>query len=237
MAQNTAMTGSLAMLFLAAVLFVASHLALANPPLRDGIVARIGERGFLALYSVVAIALFVWLLFAFGAAPYVELWWPSVGLRHIPLVVMPFAFILVVCGNVTPNPTAVRQERLLDDAEPARGIIKITRHPTMWGIALWAASHIAANGDLAAVILMGAMLIVALAGMVLIDRKKRAKAPEQWARFAAVTSVVPFAALIGGRTKLRVAEIGWGKIGFGLVLYALFLAAHRWLFGVSPFPA
>ncbi len=230
------MTGSITALVVATALFVVSHLALANAPLRDVIVTRLGEPRFLLLYSVLGIVLFIWAVAAYGAAPYEEVWWAGAGVRVIPLVLMPFAFILLVCGHFTPNPTAVMQDRLLNESEPAAGIIKITRHPAMWGITLWAAGHLLVNGDVASIIFMGAMLVLALAGMVLIDRKKQAKDPAGWARFAAVTSLVPFAALIGGRTTLRLSELGWWKIGLGVVLYLAFLHVHTWLFGVSPLP-
>ncbi|MND01864.1 hypothetical protein D3C83_210300 [compost metagenome] len=51
-----------------------------------------------------------------------------------------------------------------------------------------------------------------------------------------MTSSVPFAAILAGRNTLRLDELGAGRIGLGLVLYAIVLATHRWLFGVSPFP-
>jgi uncharacterized membrane protein len=51
-----------------------------------------------------------------------------------------------------------------------------------------------------------------------------------------VTSNVPFAALLAGRSRLSLRSLKWPVIG-GLVAYAaLVLYLHRWLFGVSPFP-
>ena len=176
------------------------------------------------------------MVLAWRDAPHVELWVADGALGHLALVVMPFAFILLSYGIFTPNPTAIMQGGLLDDENPARGIVKVCRHPIMWAIALWAASHIAANGDLAAVVFIGALLVLAVVGMARIDAKKRAAAGDGWARFAAVTSVVPFAALAQGRTTLTMSELGWWQAALGLVLYALFLALHGWLFGVSPVP-
>ena len=60
---------------------------------------------------------------------------------------MPLAFVLLVCGYWR-NPTIVGADRLLKSQDPARGMIRITRHPIMWAIMLWATSHIVARGDL-----------------------------------------------------------------------------------------
>jgi uncharacterized membrane protein len=57
----------------------------------------------------------------------------------------------------------------------------------MWAIALWAAAHILARGDLASSIFFGGFLAVALLGTVLIDARKRAAFGADWRRFAAVT--------------------------------------------------
>lgn len=231
------MTGSIAALLIASVLFVGSHFVLAGPPVRAAIVGRLGEQPFLGLYSLVSIVLLVWMVLAWRDAPYVELWVAGAALYYLSLVVMPFAFILLAGGFLTPNPTALMQDKVLQGEDPAHGIIKVTRHPAMTAFALWALVHIAANGDLATVIFMGALLILALVGMVRIDAKRKAAAPDAWARFAAVTSRVPFVALAQGRTTMALSELGWWKIAVGLLLYALFLAVHGWLFGVSPLPA
>ena len=63
-------------------------------------------------------------------------------MREAALLVMPLAFVLIACGYWR-NPTMVGADRLLKSEDPARGIIRITRHPIMWGFMLWAAAHIA----------------------------------------------------------------------------------------------
>jgi uncharacterized membrane protein len=60
---------------------------------------------------------------------------------------------------------------------------------------------------------------------------------EQWTPFAESTSSLPFLAIAQGRNRLSLAEIGWWRVAMALVLYAAFLGAHAWLFGVSPFGA
>jgi uncharacterized membrane protein len=218
----------LSQLIVASLAFLATHYV-ASTPLRDVLVSVLCKT-YLALYSLVAFATLGWMIWAFYHAPFVNLWY-AVALRPIPLVVMPFALVFAVCGIATPNPTAVGRERLLKSAEPARGILRVTRHPLMWGFALWALSHVAARGDLAAVIFFGSFAVLAISGAWLIDGRKAATQGEAWKHFAAVTSNLPFAAILSGRNHFKLAEIGWWKIALGLVLYVVFLVFHHRLFG------
>jgi uncharacterized membrane protein len=151
----------------------------------------------------------------------------------VPLLVMPFALLLLVCGVSTLNPTAVGAPDTLDQTEPVRGILRVTRHPFMWGVALWALAHLVPNGDAAALVLFGTFALLALLGTLLIDHKFRARRGAQWQRFAAASSNVPFAAILAGRQHLVSGEIGWLRVGAALVLYVVLLAVHPWLFGLS----
>ena len=145
------------------------------------------------------------------------------------------AFLLVVIGLTTPNPTAVAQEGLAD--RPPQGIVRITRHPFLVGVALWAGLHLVSNGDLASLLFFGALLIIAAAGTVSIDAKRRrALGGSAWDVFASRTSIVPFAAILGGRNTFVAQEIGWWRPAAGLVAYALMLGGHAHIIGVSPYP-
>ena len=220
-------------LLLACTGFLATHLV-SSTSLRPRLIAATGEKVYLALYSLAAIATFSWMIFAYYRASFAVLWYVP-ALRYVPLVVMPIALVLVVCGLLTRNPTAVGQESLLDATDAARGILRVTRHPLMWGVALWAAAHMMARGDAASVIFFGTFFVLALTGTVLSDRRKARTLGERWTRFAAVTSHVPFAANLSGRSAFVPAEIGWAKPALGLALYIVLLFLHPVLFGVRPY--
>ena len=128
------MTGTLAHLALAAVAFVGGHFLLSGRRLRDPLVARLGERGFRAVYSAMAALTLAWLILAFRAAPPMELWVVPTGLRHLPMGVMLVAVALAVAGLATRNPTMVGGEDPELVAAGPRGIVKVTRHPFLWGI-------------------------------------------------------------------------------------------------------
>lgn len=222
----------LTQLALATAAFLVTHYV-PSTPLRGTLVASLGERPYLGVYSLVSFATLGWMIYAYRHAPFLPLWQVP-ELKLWPLFVMPFAFILLACGLMGSNPTAVRQERALRAAEPARGILRVTRHPMMWGFGLWSAVHLLARGDAAALIFFGGFFVLALSGTALIDARKARTLGEDWSRFAAVTSNIPFLAIIEGRNRFRLAEIGWTKILTGLVLYGVLLGLHPMLFGVGP---
>jgi uncharacterized membrane protein len=71
-----------------------------------------------------------------------------------------------------------------------------------WAIMLWAAAHILARGDLKSLIFFGGFLALAALGTVLMDRRKEKAMTEDWRRFAAVTSNIPFVAIAQGRNRI-----------------------------------
>ena len=219
-------------LIAATVAFLATHYV-SSTPLRAKLVNALGN-AYLGLYSLFAFATLGYMIWAYYRAPSVVLWY-SPALRYVPLIVMPIAFVLMVCGLLERNPTLVGQERLLETDDAARGILRITRHPLMWGFALWAASHILARGDVASVIFFGGFLVLALSGTMLIDRRKSAILGDDWRRFAAVTSNAPFVAIAARRNQFRSGEIGWLRPVAGIALYVTVLFLHSALFGAQPY--
>jgi uncharacterized membrane protein len=215
----------IALLALATAAFLLTHLV-SGTPLRPRLVAALGEWPYRGIYSAAAFLTLGAMIWTYIGVPRESLW---PGLRLVPLVVMPFAFVLIACGYFR-NPTMVGADRLLKSDDPARGMIRITRHPIMWGVMLWAAAHVLARGDVKALVFFGGLFLVALLGTLSMDRRKRAN--PDFVRFKAVTSHVPFVAIAQGRNRLVWSEIGWTRPAIGLAAYALVLAAHRFLFGV-----
>lgn len=230
------MTGSVEHVALAVGLFLGSHVLLSSPAVRRRLVLAIGERPFIGAYSLIALVLLVWASAAYVAAPVVTVWFPPVGVRHLSLLLMPVACILVVAGVSTANPTAVGVDGGALAAGGPVGITRVTRHPVMWGVGLWGIAHLLANGDAAGMILFGGMTMLALGGALAIDAKKRQSLGSSWTDYVRQTSYLPLAAVVSGRTRLRFVEIGWWRIVLGLALYVVLLFAHPWLFGVDPLP-
>jgi uncharacterized membrane protein len=227
------------MLIAAALAFLALHFLVSGTPLRDGIVGAIGERPYLGLFSLASIALIAWLVMAYNAAE------TSAGnrvlydlghIRDLGIIVVALAFLLGVQGLLMPNPTSVQQEGAVSREGTIEGVLRITRHPFLWGVILWSGFHLLANGDLASVVFFGAFFVLALVGTLLIDAKRKRKLGEAWNAFAARTSNIPFAAVFAGRTQLRPTEdFGW-RFWVALLIFLAVLFAHAHLFKASPFP-
>jgi hypothetical protein len=114
----------------------------------------------------------VGIIWAYRAAPYVPVWAPPVGLRHLAALTMLVAFLLMVVGQMTPSPTvAGLTAKRLADPEPARGILRITRHPFLMAVAVWAATHLLVRGDAASMIFFAAFLYLGVTGPIRIDRR------------------------------------------------------------------
>ena len=224
-------------LIAAAAVFLALHLLVAGTRLRDAITAATGEGAYLGLFSLASVAGIAWLTMSYTAAQAGEdpqLYAPWIGTRHVGIPVMALAFVFAVPGLLMPNPTSLKQERAA--ANEARGILRITRHPFLWGVAIWSAFHLSANGDQASVIFFGTFLVLAVLGTFSIDAKRRRKLGESWDSFARSTSNIPFVAIVAGRNSFRAGELLDWRLLVGAVIFLGVLFSHSHLFGESPFP-
>jgi uncharacterized membrane protein len=223
-------------LFAAALLFVAIHVGISGTAIRDRLTRAIGDRAYMVVFSVASVASIVWLINVYKTADYLPIIPQMNGWKALTDLLMLPAFLLVVIGLTTPNPTAFAQEKLV--AQAPRGIVRITRHPFLMGVALWAFLHLVANGDLASILFFGSLFVTCAAGAPSIDAKRRRSlGGPAWDNFAGKTSVLPFAAIAAGRNQLALGEFGWWRPSAGLLAYVLFIGGHIHIIGVSPFPA
>jgi uncharacterized membrane protein len=226
-------TPDLASLIFAAVAFVTGHLGVSSTALRPWLVDRLGVERYRALFSLLSTLCLGWLIWAFSDAPFLPLWKESVVTRWLALALMPIALIFII-GALRPDNPTLLINRPSRPAPTPGGIFAITRHPLMWGIGLSAILHILAAGDLAALILFGAIGGLALGGTVLQDARKRREDPALWTSLVSTTSNVPFLAILAGRATLQPKRLLVPGLS-GLAAYGLLLASHEFLFGISPF--
>jgi len=216
-------------LLLAAAFWLATHNGLAGSAIRAHLAGRIGENGFRIFYSVLSLLALVMLARAWEGAVAMPLWQAPAWLRLILAAIMLPAFLFLTAGLLR-NPTAVGGEALA--GQQARGIQRITGHPMLWSFALWALVHVIGNGDLASLMFFGVFVISAFLGMPSIDRKLAARNPEAAAKLRAETSILPFGAILAGRNRLVLAEIGWLAPALALLGWAVTLHFHARFFGV-----
>jgi len=227
-------------LIAAAVFFVLLHLLVSGTRVRDGLIARIGEGPYMGFFVVASWVGIIWLGWGFAdarvSAENAAYWGATPLTRGVQLALQVVAFVFIVIGITTKNPTLVRGEAALDDPNIVRGALRVTRHPFLWGVAIWAVGHLIVNGDRASLVLFASMLFLALFGTASIDAKRKRALGSKWDAFAAQTSNVPFASILAGRQKFALGEIGWWRFAVALVVYAAVALAHPFLFGVPALP-
>lgn len=209
-------------LTLATAAFVGTHFALSNA-VRGPLVRGLGAGGFQALYSLVALATLVMAVRAFNAAPRGwELWDGHAALPWALSSVMTWLALALVLASLVGNPAlpGVQLDGL--SARVPQGIFRLTRHPMMMGIALWALAHVLVAPTARTAILMGGMIVLALGGAALQDRKKIALSGREWRSWTHRTSFWPDPAAADSLlVPLAIAALPW----FGATLL------HLWLIG------
>jgi len=133
----------LLVMILGLVLFFAAHVFTTKRETRAQAIARLGEGTYKIVYSLVSLAGLALIIWGFGhyrAAGWIDVWYPPKAMKHITLVLMLPAVILVVASYLRGR------------------IYAMLKHPMLAGIKLWAAAHLLANGDLGSIILFGSFL-------------------------------------------------------------------------------
>jgi uncharacterized membrane protein len=221
------------------LLFGGTHTALSHPPLRSRLVARLGERGFLLCYSLVAFATFVplvWLFFARRISAAVPLpvlatvpgiWWLTMGLMFV-------ATNLIVIGFTRPNPVSalMAPDPSGGSSSPAAvGALRITRHPAFMGVALAGLAHLLVNPAPIDRAFFGGMAVYAVLGCAHQDWRRRKAEGPALERFFAETSFFPFVAIARGRNRLVLGELRPGILVVAAIGYGLLFFHHHRFFG------
>ena len=212
-------------LIFSAALFVGTHFLLSHP-LRAPLAGRMGERGFQIVYSVVAIATFILMVRAFQGMPAeLPLWPVGDAVWALASLIVLFASILFV-GSLIGNPALAAPGAAKAAAAPARGVFAITRHPMMWGFALWAVAHMLVVPTLGQILLCGALILLALGGSLGQDSKKAKLMGAAWQDWQTRTAFVPFAGQLSGRLSWADAMPRPHALFGGIVVWLVATWAH-----------
>ncbi len=215
----------MSLLIVTGVLFVGSHLALSHP-LRDGLAERLGERGFQIVYSIVAIATFIMLIQAWRGMPAeAPLWVVDDPLWALASLIVLFASIFFM-GSLIGNPAMPAPGAAKAAAAAPRGVFAITRHPMMWGFALWALAHALVMPTPGQIMLSAIIAFLALVGSAGQDAKKARLMGDAWRGWAARTSFLPYARQIGGAAPWRDTIPRPHALLGGIVLWIVATWAH-----------
>ena len=176
-------------LFFSAIAFVGTHFLLSHP-LRRPLARRLGGKAFQGVYSLIALILFGAMIYFYriiGREP--QLWMPGETVSIAATIVMWIGSILFV-GSFVGNPALPGAP---GPKGGPKGVFAITRHPMMWGFASWAAVHLAIVATAKAMVFDGAILVLAMLGSALQDRKKAGQFGDVWHEWTAQTAFLPFA--------------------------------------------
>jgi uncharacterized membrane protein len=144
------------------VIFLGAHVFVTMRDRRAALIARLGEWPYRGLFSVVAIVGI--LLIAYGFADYraagtIFIWHPPAWTRHVVVVLMWPASIMVAAAYIPGN------------------IKRVLKHPMLAGVKTWAFAHLCANGDLGGIILFGAVLAWAVYDRITLKHRTDPGAP------------------------------------------------------------
>ena len=221
--------------FLSLLIFFLAHLIPPMPPVRLRLIKVFGRRVYMLGFSTLSLALLTWVISASWRAPFIMLWPPAPWQAVVPIVAMPMAFWLILAGLAEINPLSIslRQREGSSSLPP---IVSITRHPVPWGFIFWAGAHIAPNGDVVSLVLFGALTALGILGLRILDRRARLRlGEEKWNELAQSTSIIPFAAILAGRSRFGINSAFVIHTCVAIAAYFWFLfQGHRILIGTSP---
>ncbi len=217
------------------LLFFGSHVGLATAPVRGRLVARLGEQRFVHFFSVVATATFaIWLAITAavrheGVAGLGVASLPGVLSLALAAVTSGFALAAGSLAGYARSPMALFSNPLGE----VRGVARISRHGFFMGVAAFALGHVLLVPTLAGVVFFGGLAVHAIVGALHQDRKLSRKLGAPYDAYCAQTSIVPFAAILGGRQPLAWREQPWLAFAVGLLLAWGLRQIHTHLFAHS----
>lgn len=218
---------SVALLWL---LFGGSHIALAA--VRPRLIGRLGPVGFVALFYLVAAVTFTALVTYYAAHRFDGLPglafanWPVARWLLIGVATFGLALAMPALLAYPRLPTALFDQPIA----AVYGIERITRHPFFAGTALFAAAHALLASQLVGAVFFTGWVLLSTVGAWHQDHKLRARRGRAYAEYCAVTSAIPFAAVLGGRQRLVWHELPLGAFAVGLGLAAAARYGHDHLF-------
>jgi uncharacterized membrane protein len=142
-------------LIIGLAVFFAIHLVPAMSGLKQALKGQLGDKGYQGMFTLLAFAGLGLIIWGYSRAEWVDVYFPPDWGRHVTMVLVFVAFILLAAANM-------------------RGRIRKTlKHPMLIGILLWGTGHLLANGDLASVLLFGSFVAYAVIDIALASAQGR----------------------------------------------------------------
>ncbi|HUP25948.1 MAG TPA: NnrU family protein [Thermoanaerobaculia bacterium] len=212
------------------LLFGITHSVPTSQGVRERLVARLGRGGYVGLYSLVSFATFVPLVWVYVANRHAgpllwslrnvsAVWWVAFALAGL-------GFTLTIFSFFQPSPFAMGAPSRL---EPY-GLTRITRHPLFMPVSWIAAGHLLLFGWATDIAFFGGLAAYTVLGCAHQDRRRRASEGPRLEAFFAQSSLLPFAAIFTGRTRLVLEELPWLGLAIGAGAAYGFFRLHPVMF-------
>jgi uncharacterized membrane protein len=216
------MNATLWNLIAANIAFVGTHFAMSHP-LRAPMVKALGAGGFQGAYTLVSFATLGWVYFAFVAAPPADL--PGSGeAGWIIATILTLPAMILLAGSLIGNPALPTPQAEAQARAAPRGVFLVTRHPMMWGIGLWAISHMVLFWSTRTMITAFAIGVLALLGARFQDAKKELLMGDAWAEWESKTSYWP--------RWGKLLSVGPVPLLAGTALFLIASWLHLWRAGI-----
>ena len=152
-------------LILGLILFLGAHsVRMVADAWRTQAIASWGEKPFKGVYTLISLLGFYAMVTGYAEARLqtVALWTPPIATRHISVLLMLLASVLMAAAYVPRNHLKLRMG-----------------HPMVLSVKVWALAHLLANGNLADVVLFGSFLLWSVFNFKAARARDRAAAPVQ----------------------------------------------------------
>jgi len=217
---------ALGLLILFALLFVASHVVLSGTRMKKAIVGRLGTKGFSGIY---ALASFLTLggtvyMYAGRGVRGPALWVPIDWSNPLLYILMLLSFLFLVLSTATPSP--VGADMGVPSKPVARGILRVTAHPQNWAMICFGLAHVLVTGTAGGLAMYGIFVLLGIIGSYHETAKKAKDGDEAVQAFLRQTGVIPFSAIIRGRTKLVLSEFKLVSVLIALALFGVSIGIH-----------
>ncbi len=144
-------------LLLGLSIFFGIHLVPGLVGFRRKIVAKLGEGPYQGLYSIIALAGLVLIVYGKSKIEFQPIWETPVWSINVIAVLMLLAFVFFAAASMKSN------------------IKRFTRHPMLWGVVFWSGAHLLANGDLTSLVIFGSFGVFSLFNMFSANRRGATK--------------------------------------------------------------
>lgn len=123
---------------------------------REQMVEMLGAGPYKGLYSLLTAVGFIALVWGYAMLkPWITLGAPPAFMRHIAMLLMLPAIVLIVAAYVRPS-----------------GFIrKAAKHPMLLAVKLWALAHLLVNWDVGSLLLFGSFLVYGIVDRIMVKRR------------------------------------------------------------------